>query len=104
MKYIIFILLLTEALSVSAQPIFHTQAKACVTNEGITIRWAPTDMQTWQTGLSNGYIVERFTIMKNGEILSVEEIAAQKMRTEPIKAKQLDAWEPFADEKYSSWE
>ena len=100
MKYILFILLMVEALVVSAQPHYHTQTKACVTDEGVTLRWAPTDMQSWQAGLSSGYIVERFTIMKNGEILSVEDIAAQKIRTEPIKAKPLEAWEPFSDEKY----
>jgi len=100
MKHILPIFMLMLSTFVTAQPHYHIQAKACVTTDGITLRWAPTDMQTWQAGLSYGYIVERYTIMKNGEILSVEEIAAQKMRTEPIKAKQLDAWEPFADEKY----
>ncbi len=65
MKHILSILLgLTIAISVSAQP-FHTQAKACVTDEGVALRWAPTDMQSWQAGLSNGYIIERFTIMKD---------------------------------------
>lgn len=44
---------------ISAQPHYHTQAKACVTDEGVTLRWAPTDMQSWQAGLSSGYIVER---------------------------------------------
>ncbi|MCQ2228690.1 MAG: hypothetical protein MJZ13_02960, partial [Bacteroidales bacterium] len=96
---VIFILIVLSA-SVYAQPHYHTQAKACVTDEGVTLRWAPTDMQSWQAGLSSGYIVERFTIMKDGEILSVEDIAAQKIRTEPIKAKPLEAWEPFSDEKY----
>lgn len=100
MKYLLAISLTTVALLATAQPHYHTQAKACVTDEGVTLRWAPTDMQSWQAGLSSGYIVERFTIMKNGEILSPEDIAAQKIRTEPIKAKPLEAWEPFSDEKY----
>ncbi|MCQ2374776.1 MAG: hypothetical protein MJ069_02605 [Salinivirgaceae bacterium] len=100
MKYLLAISLTTVALLATAQPHYHTQAKACVTSDGIALRWAPTDMQSWQAGLSSGYIVERFTIMKNGEILSAEDIAAQKIRTEPIKAKPVEAWEPFSDEKY----
>lgn len=34
------------AMSVNAQPHYHTQAKACVTDEGVTLRWAPMDMQS----------------------------------------------------------
>lgn len=99
MRQVILLVLSFGSTFVGAQP-FHTQAKACVTSDGIALRWAPTDMQSWQAGLSNGYIVERFTIMKNGEILSAEDISTQKIRTEPIKAKPLEAWEPFSDEKY----
>ena len=65
MKYLLAISLTTVALLSTVQPHYHTQAKACVTDEGVTLRWAPMDMQSRQAGLSSGYIVERFTIMKN---------------------------------------
>ena len=49
--------------------------KACVTQEGVTLRWAPMDMQTFQKGIDNGYVVERYAIVKDDEVLSVEEIS-----------------------------
>lgn len=52
-----------------------------VTQEGVTLRWAPMDMQTFQKGIDNGYVVERYAIVRDDEVLSVEEISKEKTKT-----------------------
>lgn len=100
MKPILLLILFLLCSVCFAQPQYSAQVKACVGEEGVMLRWAPTDVKSWQAGLRLGYVVERYTIMQGDEILSVGDIAAQKVRTAPIKVQPLEAWEAYADDKY----
>ena len=48
-------------------------AMYCVTDSAILIRWAPSNVEGWRAGNLFGYVVERFTIMRNNEMLEKPE-------------------------------
>ena len=101
MKYITHILLLMVAIQSLAQPHYHTQAKACVTEEGVILRWSPADYATWRIADTMGYTIKRYTILRNGEVLAPEEIQnPANILTAHVKVAPIDQWEPFANEKY----
>ncbi|MCG8383904.1 MAG: hypothetical protein MJA30_00050 [Cytophagales bacterium] len=62
--------------------------------EGIILRWAPTTAIAWQLGNENGYVLERFTIMKNG-VLDTLNPQKTVMGTQPFRPLPLDNWEPI---------
>ena len=101
MKQIIIFLLML-ATSAQAQR-YATKMLGCVGDGKIDLRWAPADYNTWQAGIKNGYVIERFTIMRSGEILTKDEITAEhKQLSSAFKPAPLDDWEPYADDKYAA--
>ena len=101
MKHVISILfLLLTSHALFAQGTCGVRVKACVTQEGVTLRWAPMDMQTFQKGIDNGYVVERYAIVRDDEVLSVEEISKEKTTTEAIKVTPIEEWEKYVEDKY----
>ena len=102
MKYKITAILLILTITTSAQ-YYNTKIQGCVSNNRIDLRWAPVNYDTWQAGNSKGYIVERYTIMRNGEILSHEEISSEYKKFGSVfKPAPLEDWEPYSDEKYAA--
>lgn len=39
------------------------------------------DMQTFQKGIDNGYVVERYAIVRDDDVLFVDEISKEKIKT-----------------------
>ena len=102
MKYAIITALLMSAAVASAQR-YETRMQGCVGDGKIDLRWAPADYDTWQAGIKKGYVVERYTIMRSGEILSPEDIAKEhKVLGGAFLPAPLEYWEPFAEEKYAA--
>ncbi|MCG8390607.1 MAG: hypothetical protein MJA30_33990 [Cytophagales bacterium] len=62
--------------------------------DGIILRWAPTTAIAWQLGNGNGYRLERFTVMKNG-VLDTLNPQRTLMATQPFKPLPIDDWEPI---------
>ncbi len=59
------------------------------------LRWAPSTTIAWMTGIKYGYMVERVTIARNGEILEKQE---RKLLTPtPLLPLTLEQFEPIAD-------
>ena len=97
---ILTILLIGTSLITSAQK-YETRMRGCVTDNGIELRWAPVTPDTWRIGMTHGYILERFTIMKDSEILSPEEISKEhKVISGAFKPVPMEDWEPYAEDKY----
>ena len=102
MRYAIITALLTLATMASAQR-YETKMQGCVGDGKIDLRWAPADYDTWQAGIKKGYVIERYTIMRGGEILSPDDIAKEhKTLGGAFTPAPLEDWEPFADEKYAA--
>ncbi len=45
----------------------------------VRIRWAPSNLNTWQWGLENGYRLSRFTLANNGVRDSIQGVIASKV-------------------------
>lgn len=102
MRTAVIALLLALSAAASAQR-YETKMLGCVGEDKIDLRWAPADYETWRAGNKNGYTLERFTIMRNGEILEKEEIANEYRKIgSTFRPAPLEDWEPYADNKYAA--
>jgi hypothetical protein len=69
--------------------------------DSIQLRWAPTSYELWQAGIKNGYVIERYTILSDKEL--VKQSAATKKVFETVKPWSLAKWEALADtDKYAA--
>ena len=102
MRRAITAILLTVATATTAQR-YETKLQGCVGNGEINLRWAPANYDTWQAGNTKGYVVERYTIMRNGEILPPADIAKEhKTLGGAFAPAPMEDWESFADDKYAA--
>lgn len=62
-------------------------------SDSITLRWAPLNFKKWEEGNRNGYIIERFTLVKDSRVLAGPE--RKILGVNPIKPLPLEAWEPL---------
>lgn len=69
--------------------------------DAIQLRWAPMSSSVWRLGNEYGYMVERFTVLRDGEI--PDTIQGVLLREEPFRPMGQSAWEAEMDEdKYVS--
>ena len=70
-------------------------------SDSIMLRWAPTDKEIWKLGNKYGYIVERYTFLRNGQL--TENSERFLLSAEPIKPQPLDIWQQYEEtDKYIS--
>lgn len=70
-------------------------------SDSITLRWAPLNFETWQKGNNYGYVIKRYTIVRDSSVLLPVEM--QILNSIPIKPKNLDDWESSVkSDKYSA--
>jgi len=69
----------------------------------VKIRWVPTDFETWEKGINEGYTLERLTIEENGvvnewsDILNENNIPVLLSNNVPIPDTDAD-WAPYTSE------
>jgi hypothetical protein len=68
--------------------------------DSILLRWAPTDKPTWDLGNQYGYVVERYTILRQGELTADKDY--RLLTSAPLKPAPLEEWEAYEDDKYVS--
>ncbi len=61
--------------------------------DSILLRWAPSDYKTWQLGNQYGYIVERYTIIRDSSL--VKDTEKRILTSSPLKPLGLYEWEPL---------
>ena len=66
--------------------------------DSIRLRWAPTNKQAWDLGNQYGYVVERYTILRNGK--QVDEPEHLLLTSIPLKPAPLEMWEQYEDDNY----
>ncbi|GHT19915.1 hypothetical protein AGMMS4957_05300 [Bacteroidia bacterium] len=66
----------------------------------ILLRWAPTDKQTWDLGNRYGYVVERYTLLRKGELL--DDMEHRVLTAEPQKPSPAAEWQQYVEDKYVS--
>ena len=74
-------------------PMIHVLAR--VTPNKVILRWAPDNANAWLLGNRYGYMVERYTFLKNGKL------TADRQKTVltpiPVKPWPIERWEKMAD-------
>ncbi|MFA0964367.1 hypothetical protein AB9P05_21355 [Roseivirga sp. BDSF3-8] len=73
----------------------HIRVIARNETDQIILRWAPTAPIAWKTANEYGYVIERFTISKNGIVDSLSP-ERQLLTPEPIKPWPQAKWEGLA--------
>ncbi|MDL2262994.1 hypothetical protein LJC11_05795, partial [Bacteroidales bacterium OttesenSCG-928-I21] len=66
--------------------------------DSIMLRWAPTDKEVWSLGNQYGYVVERYTILRQGKQPS--ETERLQLTPEPLKPAPVEQWEKYEDDKF----
>ncbi|MCF6404139.1 hypothetical protein L3C95_14690 [Chitinophaga filiformis] len=92
------------SMQVTAQQ--QTSAKIAVmaspAEDSIMLRWAPANTDYWQKANAQGYMVKRYTILRDGKMLPQPE---EKLLTaQPLKPLALPQWEKVvnADERWGA--
>jgi fibronectin type 3 domain-containing protein len=70
--------------------LMYAVARIDSTGSRISLRWAVSDPRTWQIANKYGYIIERYTIMQNGKLLSTP--SHKLLSSPPIKPLPLNGW------------
>lgn len=63
-------------------------------NKQILLRWAPSNSQSWLLAIKHGYRLERYTVLKNKEMLA---LPSKTILNAHIMPKELADWEALAD-------
>ncbi len=101
MKNITHILILIGFLSISVKaqqndPLTSVQVIANPKNGEITLRWAPASSRVWTRGNRNGYLIERYTILRDGKRLTQPE--ARTITQLPVKPEPLENWQDIVED------
>ena len=69
--------------------------------DSILLRWAPADRETWQLGNRYGYVVKRYTLLRDGKL--TDEITEYVLTPQPLAPRPLPEWERYeAADRYVS--
>lgn len=66
--------------------------------DSITLRWAPINFSAWQAGNKEGYSIERYTLIRGGELLPTPERVL--LTEQPVKMLAESQWEPLMTRSY----
>jgi len=99
MKYIFSLLFAISSLSNLSAEHVRLLVRPCE-QDSILLRWGPTDKQTWDLGNQYGYVVERYTILRDGKQPDTQELF--RLTPQPLRPAPLETWEQYEEDKYVS--
>ncbi|HEX2975782.1 MAG TPA: hypothetical protein VHO68_07585, partial [Bacteroidales bacterium] len=88
-----FILALTKNTMVFSQQEDKIVCLAQVNKDSIVLRWVPASIPVWQMGVKYGYIVERFTIAKGGQLVPDGLSSGKQLITVPLRPLSNEAFD-----------
>ncbi|MBV4357201.1 fibronectin type III domain-containing protein [Pinibacter aurantiacus] len=88
------LMLLAQTKEKKTQPAIRMIGRADSAGKKIYLRWAATDPQVWKINNQYGYTLERFTVLRDRNMLSVPE--RKLITVKPLKPQPLTAWETLA--------
>ncbi|MES2733736.1 MAG: hypothetical protein V4714_18465 [Bacteroidota bacterium] len=95
MKQLLFTVFTVFAFfAAQAQDSLHVRVRANVKKEGIQLRWAVNSPLAWKQSNRFGFRVERYTVVRNKEILAQPEKTI--LTPQPLKPQPLDNWQTLA--------
>jgi fibronectin type 3 domain-containing protein len=100
-KYIILCLALSLCADLYSQDTVSVAVRSNVRKDMIQLRWAATSVSSWYYTVRNGIIIERYTLVSNGQTLAEPE--KKILTSEPLKPRPLNDWEQIAtDDGYAA--
>ncbi|WP_207515168.1 hypothetical protein [Longitalea luteola] len=88
------LLLLAQPSNKKKQPLLRFIGRADSTQKAIYLRWASATPQSWKTNNKYGFILERYTVIRNKQMLSTPEKLV--LSPSPLKPRPLEEWETLA--------
>src|SRR5687767_15707793 len=67
------LLLLAQPAGKKAKPVLRIMGMADSTKEAVYLRWASVTPQSWKINNKYGFILERYTVIRNKQMLPVPE-------------------------------
>ncbi len=100
LSVIILLLVFFQIGSISSIKVFAQQSaiavKAKSFGDSVVIRWAPTTPEAWEKLNSFGYRIERFTIIRDGQILDAK--PKKELTITPLKPANEMYWLPYMED------
>lgn len=94
MKHILFSGVMLVSAFIQAQENPHIYVRANVKEDRIQLRWAVNSAMAWKQSNTYGFIVERYTVMRNNEVLQTPDKVV--LTPQPLKPQPLDNWKTLA--------
>ena len=95
MKYrittLLFLLFAVFGIYAQSTDTIQVAMRANVQEDRILLRWAPMNVLSWNYTNLHGFILERHTLVRDGQVLDVPETVV--LSVVPITARPLDDWE-----------
>lgn len=95
----IALLCLLFAATLSAQE-GHIALLCSPRPDSILLRWAPADRETWQLGNRYGYVLTRYTLIRDGKL--TDEMTATVLTPQALAPRPPAEWERYEADKYVS--
>ncbi|MDR1887034.1 MAG: hypothetical protein LBQ70_03880 [Prevotellaceae bacterium] len=72
----------------------YISVRSLTKEDAVLLRWAVNTPVSWKQTNKYGFNIERYTMVRDGEVLSQPEM--KKLNSVPVKAKPLNEWESIA--------
>lgn len=97
MKHWMGILILSALISpLTAQGENRILCVAFVKEDSIMLRWVPTSLPVWQSGIEHGYIIKKYTISRAGEFITDGLSNGKLLNPSPIRPASADHFDLLA--------
>jgi uncharacterized protein len=102
LKSILLILFIaSQAESVAQSPAIKAIAR--IKRDSVILRWGPTAPLAWDIANKTGYLIKRYTVVKDGTLEPAAKSTGVLLTPSPIKPWPLEKWEAIAKkDKYAA--
>ncbi len=102
LKLLLILLMIASTFQLVAQPP-AIKAIARTKKDSVILRWGPTAPLAWQLSNKVGYVIKRYTVMKDGVLEASAKTTSVRLTLLPIKPWPIEKWETVAKkDKYAA--
>ncbi len=102
LKYLIIVCCLISSKLLAQTSNADIKVLGAAMKDSVVLRWAPDKPVAWQLGIKNGYLIDRYTVWKDGK-RDTSNMQPVRLTPSPIMPLPLDDWEPLVkNDKYAA--
>ena len=94
-KLLLFLFIVSCTIVISQEDLPRIEVLARPTKTSIKLRWAPNSPISWRETAKHGFIIERYTFVRDSVVLPLAEKTI--LTPKPIKPWPLEKWEKMVD-------